>query len=307
MRNGSAKNGPGQSWNRPGAVPKGTPQSGREESNSYKHRPPPAASAGFDEYRPSPATSPHRQAQSSSAQNRKGFMPNTPGGDEPAAPRGAYFTERNKSAQAPEPPPRQYIPDDMPGPHYYPKPPQRTSQAFEPQSPTADPLRRSRQKAEAPYEPRISTPYATHGGEKLNPFDASNMNRSKSTREARDRTSGSKNMPRAGSDSNLSSPQRGQSFAQSSRQGRRAYAVPLESDSSSDSGPTIKTRPRPGQPYENRTFAKPRSSMKSPAQGNGTFSPNPEQGSMGGDSNGQSSRKSMHPISLCRDYEKCTH
>lgn len=224
-------------------------------------------------------------------------MPNTPGGDEPAAPRGAYFTERNKSAQAPEPPPRQTpVYEEIPSSRFHPNPPPRTSattQGFDPHSSTVDPLRQFRQ-AEVPYEPRLSTPYATHGGEKLNPFDSSNMNRSKSTRESRDRhgrPSDSQHIPRAGSDSNLGSPKGAQSFSQSSRQGRHAYAVPLDSDSGSDDGPTIKTRPRPGQSYQDRTFAKPRSSVRSPPQGNGAFSPKPAQSSSASETNGQNSRK----------------
>ena len=38
-----------------------------------------------------------------------------------------------------------------------------------------DPLRQSRQKA-MPTTERLSAPYATHGGEKFNPFEIANVN-----------------------------------------------------------------------------------------------------------------------------------
>lgn len=254
MRN-AQKTGPGEGSSKPGSMPKASPQPDREESNTFRHRQPPKAAPGYDEFRTSysPGSSPHRRAQSTSAQHRKGFMPNTPGGDEPAAPRNAYFTQRNKSAQAPEAPPRNNPPQPPPTP--------------------VDPLRQFREKANMPYEPRLSTPYATHGGEKLNPFDSSNMNRSKSTREPRDRfnrSEDSQHIPRAGSDSNLNSPQRPQSYAQSSSQ-KASFAVPsLDSDDSiSDAGPELKTKSRSQQ---NRPFAKTRASAQSPRQQSDSFS-----------------------------------
>lgn len=250
MRNAGTKTGPGANTRDPPPVPNRAPQSGRGDGGSST-RPYPKATPGYDEFRQnySPGASPHRRAQSTSAQNRKGFMPNTPVGDEPAAPRNAYFTER-KSAQAPNPPPRNTAPP--------PPPP----------TPVVDPLRQFREKANAPYEPRLSTPYATHGGEKLNPFESSNMSRSKSTREPRDRSDqSSQNIPRAGSDSNLNSPNHRPRRNTNSRP-NQAYAAPASGSdsSSSDAGPELKTRS-----YESRPFAKARNYTQSTPQPN-TFS-----------------------------------
>jgi curved DNA-binding protein CbpA len=209
-------------------------------------RPPNARPPGFDEFRTNynaPGGTP-RRAQSSSASNRKGFVPNTPGGDESPAPRGAYFTTR-KPAQAPPPPPRNH-PNSQPTNNDVP----------------VDPLRQFRNQPDVQFETRHSTPYASHGGEKFDPFggiptgqrldpdDTSNLNRSKSTREPRMRTDEAgepKSMPRAGSDSNLNSPQNGQPF--SPRRTQHSFTTTKDSDSSSsDDGPEISSR----------RFAKPR-------------------------------------------------
>lgn len=163
---------PPRAWQPPKPVPKEyTPQSGREESNSYKHPPPPKSSKpGFEEFRAG-ASSSHSDRTSPTRPSRKsGFMPGTPGPDEPpASSTSSYFTRATgrpsssrKQADIPEPPPRT-------------KPP-------------IDPLRQFREKAGTPYEPRLSTPYATHGGEKTNPFERINLNRSKSTREPSEKT-----------------------------------------------------------------------------------------------------------------------
>ena len=217
--------------------------SGRDESNSYKYAPPPKAKPGFDEYRAnySPNISPHRRAQSSGASSRKGFTPATPGGDEPAAPKGAYFTQ-HKSQYAPAPPPR--------------APPASTS-SVQPEtsrhSVQPDPLRQFRQQDDpTAFEARQSTPYQTHGGEKLNPFDNANLNRSKSHRERSDKTGGSAQVPRTGSDPNLSQPHRSRSFAD--RPSRPSMPLSTEevlSSSSSDDGPQIKSTNR-------KNFAQPR-------------------------------------------------
>lgn len=124
-------------------------------------------------------------------------MPNTPGGDEPAAPMGAYFTGRNKPHAPPDPPPRQAVP------------PMFNSTS----NPTPDPLRQFRERDRPSVEPRVSTPYASHGGEKTTLFGSANMSRSKSTRDSSDRVD-QEFVPRTGSDPNLSSPHRAQSFAQ---------------------------------------------------------------------------------------------
>jgi curved DNA-binding protein CbpA len=224
--------GPGRTWKAPQAVPNDYPKSGREESNSFRHAPPPRPKPGYDEFRAgaAPGSSSHRRAQSSSATNRKGFMPNTPGGDEGPAPKGAY-SGYSKKPNVPPPPPRD--PESM-------------------KNAVPDPLREFRERADPTFEPRLSTPYATHGGEKLNPFETANFNRSKSTRERSDKFDSTQHVPRTGSDPNLASPHRSNSFANRSSTPRRHFpkvpSVGVES-SSSDDGPEIKThgasRPRP--------------------------------------------------------------
>jgi len=91
------------------APPPPPPTSGRPGPEGSKFKPTPkSARPVYEEFRKnynSPGASPNRRAQSSSASNRKGFVPTTPGGDESPAPKGAYFTAR-KSSQAPPPPPR---------------------------------------------------------------------------------------------------------------------------------------------------------------------------------------------------------
>ena len=229
--------GPGRTWKTPQPVPNDYPKSGREESNSYKHAPPPRTKPGYDEFRagaaPPPSPSSHRRAQSSSATNRKGFMPNTPGGDEGPAPKGAY-SGYNKKSTAPPPPPRNP----------------------EPMNAAPDPLREFRERADPTYEPRLSTPYQTHGGEKLNPFDNANINRSKSTRERSDQFQSTKHVPRTGSDPNLASPHRSSSFAARPSTSRKPFPkAPSVETSSSDDGPEIKAH----GPSRSRPFATPQS------------------------------------------------
>lgn len=136
--------------------PRYTPQSGREESNNQKHAPPPKPSRpGYDEWNAG-------EMHGRYSPRKSGFMPTNPNGDEPPAPAAssAYFNARSsraptaKTSTGPEPPPR--------------------PKGFE--------------RFRDPDEPvdgvgRQSTPYATHGGEKTNPFDSSNMHRAKTTRE----------------------------------------------------------------------------------------------------------------------------
>ncbi|KAL3427474.1 DnaJ domain-containing protein [Phlyctema vagabunda] len=150
--------GPGKSWATPKAPPKEyTPQSGREESNNMKHSAPPRARPGYEEFRAAPPPMPHR----SQSTKRAGFMPSDPTGDEPQAATTSAYT-RNRRSQGP-------IPHDIPPPP--------------PRPPVVDPLRSFREKVGAAHEPRMSTPYSTHGGEKTNPFESPNVNRSRSTRE----------------------------------------------------------------------------------------------------------------------------
>lgn len=241
---GDSSTGPGKSWKAPQPPPRGTPQSGREESNARKHAPPPRAAPGFEEFRE--ANSP-RRSQSSNNANRKGFMPNTPGGgDEPPAPMGAYFTERNKPMAPPEVPPRE------PREQF----PREPSMRERPQSsrPIPNPLKHFQDKPMG-NEPRISTPYATHGGEKFNPFESTNVNRSKSTRERHDRFDDNY-IPRTGSDSNLNSPQRARSFAQrnSPRTPKPAFTETVNLDPSSEESSSdgfVQMNPRSRVPRTN--------------------------------------------------------
>jgi hypothetical protein len=226
------EHGPGKTWKAPQPPPRGTPTSGREESNAQSHAPPPRAQPGFTEFRESS----HGRSQSTNASSRKGFMPNTPGGDEPPAPRGAYSTQRDKPSVAPDPPPRRPPPPEM-------------SESARPSSSRADPLKKFRM--EPTMEERVSTPYSTHGGEKFNPFEsaAAGMNRSKSTR-GRSEAFGS-DIPKAGSDTNLNSkngtPHRARSFAaRTAHAPRPSFTESVDLDSSSDEPVQMpKPTPRP--------------------------------------------------------------
>lgn len=175
-------------------------------------------------------------------------MPNTPGGDEPPASKGAYFTQRNKSAVPPDLPARE--------PQSSPKPARTRehvrSEQFPPTSNYSQP---------AP-EPRISTPYATHGGEKLNPFDNASIHRSKSARESPQRFSSDAYTARPSSSSNLFgeagpyTPHRSQSTrAQPSPRHHQTSRVDLDTDSdSSDEGPILNSRSfGKGRPKVNNT------------------------------------------------------
>ena len=236
------KPGPGSTWSKPGPVPKDTPKSGREESNSFKHPPPPRTRPGYEEFRANydPASA-HRRAQSQSSSNRRGFTPNTPGGDEPAAPKGAYFTSQNR----PVPPP----------------PPPRNEEEPFARAPHPDPLKQFRQTPDVQFEERQSTPYATHGGEKFNPFETANMSRSKSNRvPSSSKYDSSNGMPRVGSDPNLNSPR--QSFSRKSKGGPKpTFMDTPDSDSSSDDRPQLRrsNTTRAGTSSEHRTFAKAKS------------------------------------------------
>lgn len=197
-------------------APKPPPREVPKPAKDYRK---PAPKPAYEEYRDSTSdTSPHRRTASSHAA-KKGFMPNTPGGDEPAAPKGSYYTTRTAP---PEPPPRTV--------------PTRSSAYVGP-----DPLQQFRDGEGDDKIPNLEkryTPYATHGGEKLNPFESANLNRSKSTREPSGKT-GSKNFSRVGSDPNLSSanPRRPRSFADGTRPKTSAAPKPtveIDSDSSED-------------------------------------------------------------------------
>lgn len=170
-------------------------------------------------------------------------MPNTPGGDEPAASKGAYFTTRTAP---PEPPPRNHM-------------------AGEPYQARPDPLRKFRDgevdDGALPNLEKRYTPYATHGGEKFNPFEDTNINRSKSTRVPSSKT-GPKNIFKAGSDPNLAS----------SRQPRSA-TIDSEEDSDSELS-DIEDNTMPPPRTSGHAFGKSRASTR---RSNGTAPPPAQQ------------------------------
>ncbi|TQS37525.1 hypothetical protein Golomagni_01996 [Golovinomyces magnicellulatus] len=95
---------------------------------------------------------------------KKGFMPGTPGGDELPAPRGHYFMRVKVDT-----------------------PPVPSQDNHSPISQNSGPYPETSGKADERsfFEPRMSTPYATHGGERIDPFQAptDKINRSKSVSE----------------------------------------------------------------------------------------------------------------------------
>ncbi|RKF75767.1 hypothetical protein GcM1_231021 [Golovinomyces cichoracearum] len=95
---------------------------------------------------------------------KKGFMPSTPGGDELPAPRGHYFMRVKV-----DPPPV----------------PSQDNQSPISQNSGLYPETSGKTDERSYFEPRMSTPYATHGGERIDPFQApaDKINRSKSTSE----------------------------------------------------------------------------------------------------------------------------
>jgi curved DNA-binding protein CbpA len=239
----STRPGPGSTWSTPKAVPKEyTPQSGREESNSYRHAPPPRPKPSYDEFRSaqsSGSSSFYTRPPSTSAPRKNGFMPSNPDADEPAAGKGSYFTTRSNRT-VPDPPPPRDVPsyDDIPPVNHSTRPSVNTS----------DPLRQFRETEEASFEPRLSTPYANSGGEKFDPFDTANLNRSKSTREGVPSTEPRKHVPRTGSDPNLPSPRDSDTLKPAA-----PTSPSPDSSSNSEKGPEIPIRPqRP------RVFAKTR-------------------------------------------------
>lgn len=100
---------------------------------------------------------------------RNGYAPGNAAGDEPPASNtSAYYTHRATRAPTAKQQP-------------YQEPPPR-------RQPHIDPLNQFRDKTGTPLEPRLSTPYASRGGEKTNPFESINLNRSQSSREPSERT-----------------------------------------------------------------------------------------------------------------------
>ena len=123
-----------------------------------------------------------------------------------------------------------------------------------------DPLRHFKVKPSVQFESRQSTPYATRGGEKFNPFETININRSKSTRLPSNRYS-SGGMPRVGSDSNLNSANRPRPQEPGFPRPNSTYTAPDSDDSSSDDSPQLRkgATPQASTYTGTRTFAKARS------------------------------------------------
>lgn len=183
-----------------------------------------AASRAAFQQEPRPESrsdSPPKRTHSTRAFDSKRFAPSTPGGDEPAASKGAYFTQRDKPAVAPDLPAR-----DLPIPTF-----KRRSREGPLMQDLSD---EDRQKyfGTPKAEPRISTPYSTQGGEKLNPRDAS-INRSKSTRESSQRFTEDGQIPRPESDSNMHRSHSSATRGHTSNH-RKVPSVEIETDSSED-------------------------------------------------------------------------
>lgn len=153
--------------------------------------------------------------------NKKGFMPSTPGGDEMQAPRGHYSTQRPRNTPPPIPP--------------------RTDNQLKSENPEIISGTNEKVKPEASFERRISTPYATHGGERLNPFELPQtyISRSMSAREREAKYSFEKNTFDfgIGAESGFKKPSRAHSVSRppSSRK-RHANTIVIDS---SDSESTI--------------------------------------------------------------------
>ncbi|OBT84259.1 hypothetical protein VE02_06972 [Pseudogymnoascus sp. 03VT05] len=138
-------------------------------------------------YQPTPNTDERRSSRQQAPKpqpppipKRNGYAPGAAGGDEPAAANtSAYYTQRAGRAPTAKQQPQ----------------PQKTP----PRNAPVDPLRQFREKTGTPLEPRLSTPYASHGGEKTDPFESVNLSRSNSTRAPSGRADGSRG---SGSSSN---------------------------------------------------------------------------------------------------------
>ncbi|KAI0997904.1 hypothetical protein K3495_g10286 [Podosphaera aphanis] len=124
----------------PKPPPRGPAQSRRVDTDPPQH----------NAYKASRETYSKSKSQGNYSSTRKnGFMPSTPGGDEQPAPKTAYFTRRDKTDAPPIPPrnPEFIVTDSA-----------QESKSYVEKEPV--------------LESRTSTPYATHGGERLNPFEA---------------------------------------------------------------------------------------------------------------------------------------
>ncbi|KAJ4225429.1 hypothetical protein NW759_005124 [Fusarium solani] len=145
---------------------------GPSAKTSDQPRPPPPP--------PPPRTESARQrAEASFGARKTGFHPRSAMGDEPPVASSNYNsrTASERYAQSfPQEPPQEAPP-----------PPARP-----PPTTMPDPLSQFRDRDNW-ADPRQSTPYTSHGGEKTNPFDGIPLNRAKSTRDTTNRDESSDN------------------------------------------------------------------------------------------------------------------
>lgn len=195
-------------WTTPKAAPKEYfPQSNREESNSFKNTTTPKPKPAFEEFRSGSYNTRPQNNAPPPIPKRTGFMPSNPGADEPSAGKGNYSTSRiNRSVPPPPPPPEASSSEKEDVEEFYRPAAPPVNPNTRPSGKTNDPLRQFRTEEETSYEPRVSTPYASSGGEKFDPRDAATMGRSKSTRDAFADPKPRQPVSRAGSDPSLASP-----------------------------------------------------------------------------------------------------
>ncbi|KAH8804663.1 hypothetical protein F5884DRAFT_420961 [Xylogone sp. PMI_703] len=194
----------------------------------------------YDGESSSPRGTTPRRSRSTGVPRRNGFMPSDPEGDEPPATNTSAYRRTN--------PPPTSTPDDF-----------SNLKSSRSSQPMADPLKQFREQTDNPCEPRLSTPYATHGGEKTNPFDFPDLGRSKSTREpptafaSTQKTFSSTDMPRTSSDPNLGSKNRNGASRPTAAGKARQQARPATDADSEDSDyiPRGKAGHKPS-PGENR-------------------------------------------------------
>ncbi|KAI9696116.1 MAG: hypothetical protein M1836_005947 [Candelina mexicana] len=149
-----------------------TSQPAQEAGNSMPRGSPPKPRPAWEQFQnPRAGFAGFSRTQSTKIPKKAGFAPATPGGDEPPAPRSsAYFNLAGNDRQFPHEAPPQSEPVPPP-----------------PSAEKLDPLARfkSHPQTNDPFgdgKPRISTPYATTGGEKTY-FSSAPLGRSASTRE----------------------------------------------------------------------------------------------------------------------------
>ncbi|KAJ4309567.1 hypothetical protein N0V84_011441 [Fusarium piperis] len=131
-----------------------------------------------DQPRPTPPPPPPRtesarqRAEASFGARKTGFHPRTAMGDEPPV-ASSNYNSRSASERYAQSFPQE--PQEAPPPPARPPPPTMP-----------DPLSQFRDR-DSWSDPRQSTPYTSHGGEKTNPFDGNPLNRAKSTRDTTNR------------------------------------------------------------------------------------------------------------------------